>query len=99
MKKIILLFNTGKRDGTEIVQVYVRKTNDNSGLLKALKGFERINVPAGKTKEATIDLPYKSFEFYDEKNLQMAVTPGEYEVFYGNSSAEKDLKTIKVKVQ
>ena len=91
--------NTGKRNGTEIVQVYVRKVNDNSGLLKTLKGFERINVPAGKTTEAIIDLPYKSFEFYDEKKLQMAVMPGEYELFYGSSSAEKDLKTIEVKIQ
>ncbi len=91
--------NTGKRDGTEIVQVYVRKVNDNSGLLKTLKGFERINVPSGKTTEAIIDLPYKSFEFYDEKKLQMAVMPGEYELFYGSSSEEKDLKTIKVRIQ
>ncbi|HVT85624.1 MAG TPA: xylan 1,4-beta-xylosidase [Chitinophagaceae bacterium] len=99
VKLTIPVSNTGKRDGTEIVQVYLRKMDDNSGLLKTLKGFERINVPGGKTTQAIIDLPYKSFEFYDEKSLQMAVMPGEYQIWYGNSSAEKDLKTIKIKIQ
>ena len=90
--------NTGKRDGTEVVQVYVRKVGDASGLNKTLRGFQRIDVAKGKTTNAVIDLPYSSFEFYDEKALQVKVIPGEYEVYYGNSSDAKDLKTTKVKV-
>jgi beta-glucosidase len=90
--------NTGKRDGTEVVQVYVRKLGDTSGLNKTLRGFQRINVAPGKTNNAIIDLPYSSFEFYDDKALQVKVTPGEYEIFYGNSSNAKDLKMIKVRV-
>jgi beta-glucosidase len=88
--------NTGKRDGTEVVQVYVRKVGDASGLNKTLRGFQRIDVAKGKTANAIIDLPYSSFEFYDEKAFQLKVTPGEYEIFYGNSSDEKDLKKTKV---
>jgi beta-glucosidase len=88
--------NTGKRDGTEIVQVYVKKVGDTTGLLKTLKGFERINIPAGKTAQAMITLPYNSFEFYDNKTLQMDVVPGEYDVWYGSSSDSKDLKLIKL---
>lgn len=90
--------NTGKRNGTEIVQVYVKKVNDTNGPIKTLRGFKRIDVAAGKTVHAVIDLPYSSFEFYDENTLQMAVTPGAYEVWYGNSSANKDLKMVKVAV-
>jgi len=90
--------NTGKREGTEIVQVYVRKQNDTSGVTKTLRGFRRINVPAAKTVNAVIVLPYAAFEFYDDKALQMKVTPGEYEIFYGNSSNAKDLKSMKVNV-
>jgi beta-glucosidase len=90
--------NTGKRDGTEIVQVYVRKVNDTNGPAKTLRGFQRIEVPKGKTMNAVIDLPYSSFEFYDDKALEVKVTPGEYEIFYGTSSDEKDLKTMKLNV-
>src|SRR3990172_6404399 len=36
--------NTGKRDGTEVVQVYVRKVNDTDGPLKTLRGFQRVSV-------------------------------------------------------
>jgi beta-glucosidase len=90
--------NTGKRDGIEVVQVYVRKVNDVGGLTKTLRGFQRINVAKGKTSNAVIDLPYSSFEFYDEKALQVKVTPGEYEIWYGNSSNERDLKMTKINV-
>ncbi len=72
--------NTGKRNGTEIVQVYVKKVNDKNGPIKTLRGFKRTDVAAGKTVNAVINLPYSAFEFYDEKQLTMAVTPGEYRI-------------------
>ncbi|MGN6531746.1 MAG: xylan 1,4-beta-xylosidase [Ginsengibacter sp.] len=90
--------NIGKRSGTEVVQVYIKRTGDTSGILKTLKGFERIDLPAEKTRKAVIDLPYNSFEFYDDKTLQMNVIPGEYEVWYGSSSDVKDLKLLKLQV-
>lgn len=93
------VMNTGNRKGTEIVQVYVRKVNDIEGPLKTLKGFKRVEVEKGKTQQITIDLPPSSFEFYDWSQREMAVTPGEYEVFYGNSSDSKDLKLIKITIQ
>ena len=93
------VFNTGKCDGTEIVQVYVRKVNDVDGSLKTLRGFQRVNVAVGKSFQAEIELPYKSFEFFDRANVEMAVSPGEYEIFYGNSSDTKDLKMAKITIQ
>jgi len=90
--------NTGKRDGIEIVQVYVRKLNDTDGPLKTLKGFQRVKVAAGKTAEAVISLPSSSFEFYNKVSGKMVVEAGEYEVLYGNSSNPKDLKTTKITV-
>ncbi|HYJ91435.1 MAG TPA: glycoside hydrolase family 3 C-terminal domain-containing protein, partial [Pyrinomonadaceae bacterium] len=98
LKLSVPVSNTGRRDGTEVVQVYIRKINDRNGPLKTLRGFQRVNVISGKRSTATIDLPYKAFEFYDESKLKMAVTPGEYQVWYGNSSASKDLKMIKVNI-
>ena len=85
--------NKGKRNGTEIVQVYVRKLNDTDGPLKTLKGFQRVAVPAGKTVQAVISLPYNSFEFFDRSTGKMDVAAGEYEVLYGSSSDAKDLKS------
>ena len=91
--------NTGKRDGTEIVQVYIRKPDDSNGPLKTLRDFQRVNIAAGKTSEVTIDLPHSAFEFFDRASGKMAVTPGEYEVWYGNSSDTKDLKMMNITVQ
>ena len=90
--------NLGKRDGTEVVQVYIRKSNDSTGLTKTLRGFQRIDVAKGKIVNAVIDLPYSAFEFYDDKSLQVRITPGDYELWYGNSSDTKDLKITKVSV-
>lgn len=91
--------NAGKRNGTEIVQVYIRKVNDVNGPLKTLKGFRRMDIAAGKTSEALIHLLPTAFEFYDETALQMKVIPGQYELWYGNSSATKDLKMIKIVIE
>ncbi len=91
--------NTGKRDGTEVVQVYVRRADDSDGPLKTLRGFSRVTVKAGKTADVTVDLPYSSFEFYDRAKGKMNVTPGNYEVLYGNSSDPKDLKKVNIIVQ
>jgi len=91
--------NVSKREGTEILQVYVRKTKDPDGPLKTLKAFKRINLKAGEKQLATIDLPASSFEFYDANTIGMKVTSGLYEVYYGTSSDAIDLKMIKVSVQ
>jgi beta-glucosidase len=95
----IPVVNKGERDGTEIVQVYVRKVNDPDGPLKTLRGFQRIKVAAGKTRQAVINMPYTSFEFFDRDSGKMTVTAGEYEVLYGNSSDAKDLKMTKITIQ
>jgi len=96
IKLTIPVLNKGKRNGTEIVQVYVRKLNDVDGPLKTLKGFQRVDVAAGKTSQAVINLPNTSFGFFDRESGRMAVTAGEYEVLYGNSSDAKDLKTTRI---
>ena len=80
------------------MQVYIRKVNDVDGPIKTLRGFKRVDVAAGKSQQAVIDLTPASFEFYDWAQNKIAVTPGEYEVLYGNSSDAKDLKTANIKI-
>jgi beta-glucosidase len=95
----IPVVNTGKMDGAEVVQVYTRKVGDIEGPLKSLKAYKRVELAAGESKRITIELPFSSFEFYDWGRREMAVTPGEYEVYYGNSSDPKDLKMTKITIQ
>lgn len=99
IKVTIPVTNTGKRNGTEIVQLYVKKVNDADGPVKTLRGFKRTEVAAGKTVNAVVDLLPSAFEFYNEKTLKVDVTAGEYELWYGNSSAAKDLKMIKINIE
>ncbi len=91
--------NTGKQDGTETVQVYVHKVNDIDGPIKTLRGFQRVNVAAGKTSNVIINLSPLSFEFFDRKAGKMEIAKGEYEIFYGTSSDNNDLKSFKVTIE
>lgn len=90
--------NLGDLYGTEIVQVYVKKMGDNEGPIKTLRGFKRADVSVGQTKNVEIVLDRESFQFFDEKSSQMKDMPGKYVIFYGNSSADKDLKSINVEL-
>ncbi len=86
--------NTGLRDGTEIVQVYIRNLNDPDGPLKSLRAFQRVDVKKGKTAQAQLKLTPKSFEFFDPQSNTMRTKPGKYEILYGTSSQDKDLKRL-----
>jgi beta-glucosidase len=91
--------NKGKRDGTEIVQVYVKDPADTEGPLRSLRAFQRIDVKAGKTAEAVLTLTPKTFELFDPKTNTMHTHSGRYEVFYGNSSHPEDLKRLEVNLE
>ena len=88
--------NTGKRNGTEIVQLYIRDLSDKEGPLKSLRGFQRVEVKAGQTATATITLDAKSFEFWDAATNTMRTKPGQYEILYGTSSRDNDLKRLTI---
>jgi hypothetical protein len=90
--------NTGTMAGTEIVQLYIRNPQDPNGPLKSLRAFERVDVKPGQTGKATLLLDRQAFEFWDEGSNTMRVKPGDYEIFYGNSSQDKDLKTLTLNV-
>ena len=88
--------NTGARKGTETVQVYIRNLQDPDGPLKSLRGFQRVTLNPGETKAVDISLDRKSFEFWDPETNTMRTKPGTYEILYGNSSQDKDLKKLTV---
>ena len=90
--------NTGKLDGDEIVQVYLRHTKDNDGPIKSLRGFKRVSIKAGETKRVEIDMPKENFETWDASTNTMRVIGGEYDIMVGNSSIDADLKHIKIEL-
>ena len=53
----------------------------------------------GQATTATIALDKKSFEFWDAETNTMRTKPGSYEILYGNSSQDKDLKKLTVTIQ
>ena len=78
--------NTGKYDGAEVIQVYVRKVDDTEGPIKSLRAFRRVPLKAGETCVVSIDLLPTTFEFFDPTTNTMRIMPGKYEIMYGNSS-------------
>ena len=97
-KKIIIpVTNTGSREGTEVVQLYVRKPDDTAGPIKTLRAFRRVTVPAGQTVEVTIPLDKETFLWWSEKDQDMVPVRGNYELLYGSSSADSDLQKLTYK--
>ena len=99
VKLTIPIANTGKMEGTEVIQIYVHKKDDKNGPIKTLRSFQRVSLPKGKSVGASIELPSSAFEFFDQDMGAMTVTAGEYEIWYGNSSATKDLKLVSVTIK
>ncbi len=91
--------NTGKMDGTEVVQVYIRNLADKEGPLKTLRGYQRVTLKRGETKNIEIDFPRSSFEGWDANTNTMRVVPGRYELMVGSSSADKDIKKVVITVK
>lgn len=90
--------NTGKVDGDEVVQLYIRDVNsEENAPAKALKGFERIHIKSGETKTVQVSIPYQAFSYYNVAKQRFEVTAGTFEILVGNSS-EHILAKQKIKV-
>jgi beta-glucosidase len=90
--------NTGKRDGEEVVQVYVKSLDDPDAPIKSLKGFARVKIAAGQTANVTVKLGSGAFEFYDASIDELSVRPGRYQLLYGGSSKDADLQAVEVSI-
>ena len=86
--------NTGRREGTETVQVYLRRPADTDGPLKTLRAYQRVTLKPGQSSTVSIDLPRERFETWDAATNTMRVLPGQYELMVGTSSADKDLQKV-----
>ena len=91
--------NMGKRDGDEVVQVYLRNPNDPNGPLKALKGFKRVSLKAGELQKVNFVLASGTFNSFNDHTRKFEILPGKYELLYGGSSDDKSLKKISLEIQ
>ena len=94
-KLIVPVTNTGTREATEVVQLYVRRPGDAEGPLKSLRGFTRVTIPAGKTAEVSIPLSDETFLYWSPEQRDMVPLKGDWELLYGGSS--DCLKTLTYK--
>jgi beta-glucosidase len=90
--------NTGSRDGEEVVQLYIRDlVGSITRPVKELKGFQKVYLKAGESKEVTFTLSENDLKFYNA-DLDFVSESGDFKVFVGNSSAnvkEADFKLTK----
>ena len=88
--------NTGKADGTETAQLYIR--DEVAGMMRPireLKGFKKVKVAAGKSTQVDFDLTYNDLGYFDCGG-NYVVEKGSIEVFIGENCLTNNFITIKI---
>ena len=89
--------NTGSRDADEVVQLYIRDMVASiSRPVKELKGFQRIHLVAGESKEVRFEITPDMLKFYNIE-LKHVIEPGDFQIMVGANS--KEVKTLKFTVK
>lgn len=92
------LTNSGKREGEEVVQLYVKYLESQVARpLKELKGFKRLSLKPGETQRVTLSLSADQLAYWNVASHRFVVEPGKIQIMIGSSSADVKLtKTIAV---
>ena len=97
IKATVTIKNTGSRDGDEIAQLYISdRVASISRPVKELKGFQRIHLAAGESKDVTFDVTPELLKYYDG-NLNYVLDPGEFLLMIGPNSRDAKQVTFTVK--
>lgn len=86
--------NTGSREGAEVVQLYVH--DDKASVerpYKELKGFAKVSLKPGESKDVEISIDRRALSFWDETTNGWKVEPGKFTILVGNASDNLTLKT------
>ena len=84
--------NTGNRDGAEIAQMYIGKSE--SGLIrpkKELKGFKKVWIKAGESVDVEIPFDDKSFRYFSTVSNNWEIEDGEYQIYVGGNVRDIEL--------
>ncbi len=91
--------NTGKYDGSETVQLYIRDVKSSLDRpYKELKGFKKVALKAGESRDVSITIDNSALSFYDDRTQTWTSEAGDFEALVGNSSDNLPLQ-IKFKLQ
>ena len=91
--------NTGKRDGAETVQLYIHDAKSSLDRpYKELKGFTKVSLKAGESRDVEISIDNNALCFYDDKAQAWISEAGDFEAFVGDASDNLPLK-MKFKLQ
>ena len=97
-KVFIDVTNTGRRDGCEVVQMYIRDlVSSVTRPVKELKGFRKVFLKAGEKQTVELEITPESLAFYDI-DMKYAVEPGDFEIMVGTSSRDTDLQKAILRV-
>ena len=79
--------NTGSRAGAEVVQLYISDLKSSLPRpLKELKGFQKVALQPGETRNVTITIGCEALSFYDDTKKAWTAEPGEFEALIGTAS-------------
>jgi beta-glucosidase len=79
--------NTGQREGDEVVQLYVHEVKPCvKRPAEELRGFQRIHLKPGETREVSLTVPGEKLAFYDESIHAFRVNPGPFQILIGAAS-------------
>lgn len=82
--------NTGDVDGDEVAQFYVRQYGQDA--IKELKGFQRVHLKKGETKNLIFSLKPEDILHYDSAKDALGIIPGKVDLMFGPSSEDLRLK-------
>ncbi|MEO6253587.1 MAG: beta-glucosidase BglX [Ferruginibacter sp.] len=89
--------NTGKLDGEEVVQLYIRdKTASVVRPVKELKGFSKISLKPGEARQVEFTLTAAELGFYNNTGA-FVIEPGDFDIMVGGNSAEGINKSFTLK--
>ena len=95
---VVKVKNAGRRDGEEIVQLYMSRPDDAEGPVKSLRGMQRISLQARKSAKVVMTLDEETFNWWDPESGRVVPRGGEYVLHVGGSSCDRALKTVKVNI-
>jgi beta-glucosidase len=86
--------NTGKYDGDEVVQVYVKQPQGiENQPIKTLVAFKRVHIIKGETSTVSVSIPVQRLRHFNSEINEYSIAKGEYEFLIGASSDDIRLKT------
>ncbi|WP_109607591.1 glycoside hydrolase family 3 N-terminal domain-containing protein [Mucilaginibacter oryzae] len=83
--------NTGKFNGDEVVQAYIKYPAIDRMPVKELKSFKRVSVEQGKEGSVTLKIPVQDLQKWDLATHKWKLYPGNYKLVLGSNSADEKL--------